>query len=46
MGNGAFASGQTYVALSRCRRIEDLFLVSPLDKKDVFVDDRICKFHV
>ncbi len=36
--SGAFAPGQTYVALSRCRRLEDIHLTRPLQKQDIIVD--------
>lgn len=39
-----FECGQTYVALSRLRSIEGLFLKSPLKKGHVRVDYRIVKF--
>ena len=34
---GAFAPGQTYVALSRCRRLEDIHLSAPLYVQDIIV---------
>ena len=40
----AFASGQVYVALSRCRTIGGICLTSQLEKNNVFVDDRIKSF--
>ena len=44
MGRGAFAHGQTYVALSRCRSFEGISLVRPLRKSDIIMDWRIVKF--
>lgn len=44
LGRGAFAEGQTYVALSRCRTFEGLFLKQPVRTRDIKVDDRIDAF--
>lgn len=35
MGHGAFSSGQTYVALSRCRTLDRLYLTKPLRPEDI-----------
>ncbi len=44
MGDGAFAHGQTYVALSRCATFEGLFLKRNLRNEDVIVDPEILTF--
>jgi ATP-dependent DNA helicase PIF1 len=44
-GSGAFAPGQAYVALSRCRSLEGLRLARPLRAGDVQCDGRIRRFH-
>ncbi len=41
LGRGAFAPGQTYVALSRARSMESVRLVRPLTPRDVQVDPAI-----
>lgn len=41
---GAFAGGQTYVALSRCTSIEGISLKSPLRRSDVFVKNDVVQF--
>ena len=44
MSRGAFAHGQTYVALSRTRHASDMHLVKPLSQKDIIFDKRILDF--
>jgi ATP-dependent exoDNAse (exonuclease V) alpha subunit len=41
---GAFEYGQTYVALSRCTRLDGIFLRRPLRAEDILVDQRIVDF--
>jgi len=44
LGRSAFAPGQVYVALSRCRRLDDVTLSRPVTPNDVFVDRRVTGF--
>ncbi|MEL6636906.1 MAG: AAA family ATPase [Bacteroidota bacterium] len=45
LGSGAFAHGQTYVALSRCRTLEGIVLKQKLRPRDIQVDERIVEFY-
>lgn len=45
MGGGAFESGQTYVALSRCRTMQGIILKQPLRSRDIIVDERISNYY-
>ena len=45
MGSGAFEYGQTYVALSRCRRLDGIFLKRPLQGRDIMVDNRVTEWY-
>ena len=42
---GAFEYGQTYVALSRCRKLEGIFLKAPVKPRDIMVDERVTEFY-
>lgn len=44
MGNGAFAPGQTYVALSRCRSLRGVQLKKPITVRDIRCDARVTQF--
>jgi ATP-dependent DNA helicase PIF1 len=44
LSTGTFAHGQLYVALSRCRTLEGLFLKRPVAPQDILLDSRIVEF--
>jgi len=46
LSSGAFASGQVYVALSRCTSIEGITLERPIEPKDVSCDEEIKRFYL
>ena len=43
-GGGAFAGGQTYVALSRCTSLQGITLKAPLRQSDIFVRAEVVQF--
>ncbi|QZY53264.1 ATP-dependent DNA helicase [Leucobacter tenebrionis] len=44
LGPRAFSAGQTYVALSRVRSLDGLYLKRPLQPRDVIVDPNVVRF--
>lgn len=45
LGGGAFAEGQTYVALSRARSTDGMCLVRPISMRDVKVEPKVSDFY-
>jgi len=45
LGKGAFETGQTYVALSRCRSLETLSMARPIRSEDILVDPQAVAFY-
>jgi len=44
MGRGAFSPGQTYVALSRVRSLDGLYLTRAIRMNDIMVDQNVVRF--
>ena len=45
IGSGAFAPGQVYVALSRCRTYNGIVLLRAIKDNEIFTDSRIDAFY-
>lgn len=45
LGRGAFENGQTYVALSRCRSLENITISRKLERRDILVDPEATAFY-
>ncbi|HXB10143.1 MAG TPA: hypothetical protein VNW04_23630, partial [Puia sp.] len=44
LGSGAFAHGQTYVALSRCTSLAGIVLTTPIRREDLILDPSVKQF--
>jgi len=45
LGSGAFETGQTYVALSRCPTLQGISLSRGIERSDIKLDQEIIKFY-
>ena len=46
LGEGAFAAGQAYVALSRCKTLDSLILKEELEESDIKLDKEVIEFYL
>lgn len=44
VGRGAFTGGQSYVALSRCKSLDGMRLLSTINERDIFISPVISQF--
>lgn len=44
VAGGAFAGGQSYVALSRCTSLEGISMASPMRRSDIYVNPDVARF--
>ena len=44
MGKTAFSPGQTYVALSRCKSLEHMHILSPITRNDIGTNNEVANF--